>query len=71
MFTVEHEFDNSTIVVLDQTNEHEDLIAYVFDDVVYLCQWCDILDDYSVLIITPEMFELLIHAYNMPEGAYL
>jgi hypothetical protein len=71
MFTVEHDFTGSEIVILDRTQEHEDLQVHLFDDVVYLCQWCDIIEDYSVLIITPEMFELLIRAYNAPEGAYL
>jgi hypothetical protein len=70
MFTVEHNFDNSLIVVLDEAGEHEDLAVCFYDDIVFIGQWCDILDDYNVIAVSPKMFESVAKAYFNPEGAY-
>ena len=78
MFSVEHEFDNTTITVLDDSGEQEDVAVILFDDLVYIRQYVEDTDlrsnlyyKASVVTMTPKMFAELIEAYNRGEGSFV
>ena len=71
MFSVEHEFDNTTITVLDDSGEQEDVAVILFDDLVYIRQYVEDTDMASVVTMTPKMFAELIEAYNRGEGSFV
>lgn len=71
MFTVEFDHDNIEIVVVDDANNHEDLIVDAFDDIVYIRQWDEELDCSVVIEISPKQWEELITAMQSPEGAFV
>lgn len=71
MFTVEMDWDDTTITILDQTGNYEDVQFVVFDDIVYIRQWDEDLDRFDTIVMSPEMFEEFRAALNLPEGAYM
>ena len=71
MFSVEHEFDNTTITVLDDSGEQEDVAVILFDDLVYIRQYVEDTELASVVTMTPKMFAELIEAYNRGEGSFV
>ena len=71
MFSVEHEFDSSSITVLDDRGEQEDVAVILFDDVVYIRQYIEDTDMASVITMTPKMFAELIEAYNCSDGSFV
>lgn len=71
MFSVEHEFDNTTVTVLDDSGEQEDVAVILFDDVVYIRQYVEDTDLASVVTMTPKMFAEMIEAYNRGEGSFI
>lgn len=71
MFSVEHEFDSTTVTVLDDGGEEEDVAVILFDDVVYIRQYYEDTDMAAIISMTPKMFAELISAWNSPEGSYI
>ena len=71
MFSVEHEFDNTTITVLDDSGEQEDVAVILFDNVVYIRQYVEDTELASVVTMTPKMFAEMIEAYNRGEGSFI
>lgn len=71
MFSVEHEFDNTTVTILDDSGEQEDVAVILFDDVVYIRQYVEDTDLASVVTMTPKMFAEMIEAYNRGEGSFI
>jgi hypothetical protein len=71
MFSVEHEFDNTTVTILDDSGEQEDVAVILFDDVVYIRQYVEDTDLASIITMTPKMFAEMIEAYNRGEGSFI
>jgi hypothetical protein len=71
MFTIEMDWDETAITVLDQEGKYEDVQFVVFDDIVYIRQWDEDLDRFDTIVMSPEMFEEFRTALNLPEGAYM
>ena len=71
MFSVEHEFDNTTVTILDDSGEQEDVAVILFDDVVYIRQYVEDTDLASIITMTPKMFAEMIEAYNCGEGSFI
>ena len=71
MFSVEHEFDSTSITVLDDSGEQEDVAVILFDDVVYIRQYIEDTDMASVITMSPRMFAEMIEAYNRGEGSFV
>ena len=71
MFTVEMNFDEIEINILDDTAEHDDVKVHIFEDIVYIRQF-----DYDCgpipqsIAMSPDMWNQLILAFNSPEGAF-
>jgi hypothetical protein len=71
MFSVEHDFDNTTVTILDNSGEQEDVAVILFDDVVYIRQYVEDTDLASIITMTPKMFAEMIEAYNRGEGSFI
>jgi hypothetical protein len=71
MFSVEHEFDNTTVTILDDSGEQEDVAVILFDDIVYIRQYVEDTDLASIITMTPKMFAEMIEAYNRGEGSFI
>jgi hypothetical protein len=70
MFTVEFEYDEFVVTLVDDTAKLEDTTVIINDDVVYIRQWNPRRAKYDLINLTPKMFEELQQAMNQPEGAY-
>jgi hypothetical protein len=71
MFTVEMDWDETAIIILDQNGGYEDVQFIVFDDIVYIRQWDEDLNRFNVITMSPIMFEEFRSALELPEGAYM
>jgi hypothetical protein len=71
MFSVEFDFDEVCITVMDDTGVHGDLKVYAFDDLVYIGQDDPETDTQTLLEINPIMWEELIAAIHSPEGVFM
>jgi hypothetical protein len=71
MFTIETEWDELGIRILDQTGQYEDVEFLIYDDVVYIRQWDEDLEQHYIITLSPQQFEELTYAMNLPEGAYV
>ena len=73
MFTVEHDFDETRIHILDDSEslDDEDLEVIIYDDGVCLRQFDSDLDMYNVILISHNMWDEMLCALNSSEGAYI
>ena len=65
------DWDETAITILDSTGEHEDVQFHVYDDVVYIRQWDQDDNSFSLISMSPEQFNELTAAMHLPEGAYM
>jgi hypothetical protein len=70
MFTVEMDWDEIAITVLDESATHEDVQCLIYEDTVYMRQWNDKENRFSVIGLSPEMFDELRISFDQGEGAY-
>ena len=70
MFTVEFEYDEFLVTVVDDTAKKEDVGIIINDDVVYIRQFNIKRNKYELITLTHKMFEELQQAMHKPEGAY-
>ena len=71
MFSVEHEFDSTTVTILDDSGDEEDVAVILFDDVVYIRQYLADTDAAAIISMTPKMFNELMAAWNSGDGSYV
>jgi len=71
MFTIEMDWDETAITVLDQTGENEDVQFLIYDDVAYIRQFDNDTNRFSVITMSPDQIGEIIASMNLPEGAYL
>ena len=71
MFTVEMDFDEIEITVLDDSGTKEDVKVFSYDEIVYIRQWNEKRRSYDLVVLTSEMYVELMTAYSKPEGAYI
>ena len=73
MFTVEMDFDVTTVTVLDDAGEHEDVKILFHDDGVdiYQIEYFGPHEVYNIVTLSNRMVEELTRAYNSPEGGYV
>lgn len=71
MFTVELRSDYSVITCLDNSGEFEDVQVIIGDDgEVFLRQWDEDIDRFSVIQLTYEQLKAISISLNLPEGTY-
>ena len=71
MFTIEMDWDETAITVLDQTGENEDVHCLIYDDVAYIRQFDNDTNRFSIITMSPDQIGEIIASMNLPEGAYL
>lgn len=71
MYTVEYDWDEICITILDDTGEHDDVIVNSFDDIVYIRQWDEELNCVQSIAMSPAQWEELIAAIGSTEGGYV
>lgn len=71
MFTVEHEFDYTKVVIMDDRDEEDDVILRLCEDRVYIQQYVEEEGRHHTIILTNEMFTQLKLALDAQEGAFL
>jgi hypothetical protein len=70
MYTVEMDHDEIEIYVIDERNNHEELVINAYDDIVFLRQWDEDKKCHDVITLSPDMWEELIMALHSPEGSF-
>jgi hypothetical protein len=70
MFTVETQWDCTEIVLLDDAGLVPDVQIFAYEDVVYILQWSDDVEAYSIIELSPAMFDAISYIYNVSDGAY-
>jgi len=70
MFTVEHEFDYTSVTILDNEARSDDVELIFDDEYVYIRQYDDE-GDFNIVVITNSQFEEMIASYCSPEGAFM
>ena len=70
MFTVEIDFDEIAINVLDDTGKYEDMQTLIYDDIVYIKQWNEEQKRFYTVAISPQMFHEFLTSINQSEGSY-
>ncbi len=71
-FSVEHNFDETVITLMDNAAELEDVKIYFTDDGVDLLQVVhrENLEVFNGITLSHEMLQDLLVAYQSPEGLY-
>ena len=72
MFTIEHEFDATVIVLVDEAGTHrqEDITVHAFDDCVTVEQYDARTDRVDKITLSIAQLQDLSAALNLPEGVY-
>jgi len=60
MFTIEMDWDETAITVLDQTGENEDVQFLIYDDVAYIRQFDNDTNRFSVITMSPDQIGEII-----------
>jgi len=71
MFTVDEEFDESIVTVLDNKGRYEDITMYYSENGVYIVQYNEQTDSDAIIELSTEMWETMIEAYNRTNGTYI
>ena len=72
MFTIEHEFDSTTITLVDEDKAPllEDAVINVFEDRVTLSQWDSVKREMVRITLSISQTRDLEAALDLPEGVY-
>lgn len=70
MFTIEIDWDEVAITILDDTGAIEDVQFFLYEDIVYIRQWDERSRRFQVIHMSVEMFDQFRRSLSLPEGAY-
>lgn len=70
MFTVEHEYDSTVIVSLDEKDKFEDVEVIVGAGSVYIRQFDKDMDQYEMIYCSFQQLVDIMAALNSSEGMY-
>lgn len=71
MFTIEMEWDETAITLLDPDGKQEDLQIFMYEDIIYLRQWDEDINRFRLITCSPKQFMQLMAAFKLPEGSYI
>lgn len=71
MFTVEMDYDEIEITVLDDGGRFEDVKVFSYDEVVYIRQFNEKKNKWDLIQMTPQMYAELMTAWQSPEGSFI
>ena len=64
MFTIEMDMEENLITLLDPEGKEEDVQFILYEDVVYIRQWCEETQRFSVIGLSPVQFQQLAHSFG-------
>ncbi|WP_128254305.1 hypothetical protein [Falsirhodobacter deserti] len=72
MFTIEHEFDATTVTLIDEGSPdlQEDVTIHAFDDQITLEQVDPVTHEPQRIVLSMVQLRDLAAALNLPEGSY-
>ena len=70
MYTVEMNFDETVVTVMDESGAVEDIKVYLGDDAVYITQYSENTDRDEMIQMPIEMWREFFAALNSPNGTY-
>jgi len=70
MFTVEMDFDETAVRILDDSGSYEDLELFLYDDIVIIRQWDEEEQNFCTLYMSPDMLNEMRESFNQSEGVY-
>lgn len=70
MFTIETDFDETFITIMDGTGELDDVNVIMYDDYVHMRQWNEKRQFYDVVTMKPAMYLKLMKSWQLPDGTY-
>lgn len=71
MFSVEIDFDEILLKVVDETDTFEDVDVILYDDLVYIRQWCEDSQYYKTIALSIDMWDEVLTALGQSEGVYV
>ena len=71
MFTIEMDWDETAITLLDPDGKEEDLQILMYDDIIYLRQWDEDINRFRLISASPKQFMQLMQAFKLPQGSYI
>jgi len=71
MFSVEIDFDEILLKVVDETENFEDVDVILYDDLVYIRQWCEDSQHYKTIALSIDMWDEVLTALGQSEGVYV
>lgn len=71
MITIEMDWEETAITVLDPDGKEEDVQVLLYEDITYIRQWNEDIRRFSIICLTPKQMHLLMSSYRLPEGAYI
>lgn len=70
MFTVEFDYEDIEITIIDNYALYEDIKINAFEEVVFIRQWSEELNRHNCIVISPKMWEELIMSISKSEGVF-
>ena len=71
MFTVEFEDDETSITIMDNTDQVEDVKVLLYEDYCHIAQWNERKQEFESVMLTSDMYLKLMAAWQSPEGTYV
>lgn len=71
MFSVEMDFDETKIILVDDRNNYEDVEINLYDDIIIFRQWDEEEQYHTEIGMSPDMFEEFMSSINSSEGVYV
>ena len=69
MFTIEMDWDETSVRILDTNGNWGDLEVIIYDDITYMRQFDEDTESYSIIVLSPEMLLALNKSFGLPVGA--
>ena len=54
MFTIEMDWDETAITILDPDGKKDDLQVIMYDDICYIRQWDETIDSHHLIVVSPK-----------------
>lgn len=71
MITIEREWEEDIITILDPHGRHEDITLYLSETLCFIRQWNEESECYDVIECNAPMIEMMMKSYNLEEGTYV
>jgi hypothetical protein len=72
MITVEYEFEETIVTIMDPDGRFEDLQLILRQDTFcYVRQWDESTGCFQVIQCSPQMIDLMMQSYHLQEGTYV